>query len=409
MTEWQIGKYQEIFQYKSFRVFWLGFTFSAIGDAMTRIALIWFVYQSTGSPQALGGLLLAYTGPVVFGGLLAGWLLDRFDRRMVMLIDNAFRGIVVASVPLSYFLGHLALWHIYLVAAVYGCLTMITLAGGPSLVPSLIPQKQLATANSLEMLSYTLSGVVGPPVAGFLIARFGAPSVVVIDALSYAAFALALTRVHFLAEHNTKEKGAGKTTYRLKDAFSLLLQDKVLLATTLMFMVFNIGEGFLAVWLPLFSDRVLRGGPELYGVLLGALAAGEVAGSMLAGSLILPLSLGVLICIAQMLSGISLSILLLGPSTWWTITGLALLGAFSAPMTVWAQTLRMQIIPEQLRGRTFALLRTLMQSSGPLASAGAGVLLLAVGIPTMIGLSAILIGVPGVLGYGVKQLRLKGV
>jgi hypothetical protein len=109
------------------------------------------------------------------------------------------------------------------------------------------------------------------------------------------------------------------------------------------------------------------------------------------------------------LSGISLSILLLGPSTWWTITGLSLLGAFSAPMTVWAQTLRMQIIPEQLRGRTFALLRTLMQSSGPLASAGAGVLLLAVGIPTMIGLSAILIGVPGVLGYGVKQLRLKGV
>src|SRR5690348_16473601 len=172
MTEWQIGKYQEIFQYKSFRVFWLGFTFSAIGDAMTRIALIWFVYQSTGSPQALGGLLLAYTGPVVFGGLLAGWLLDRFDRRMVMLIDNAFRGIVVALVPLSYFLGHLALWHIYLVAAVYGCLTMITLAGGPSLVPSLLPQQQLATANSLEMLSYTLSGVVGPPVAGFLIARF---------------------------------------------------------------------------------------------------------------------------------------------------------------------------------------------------------------------------------------------
>lgn len=65
----------------------------------------------------------------------------------------------------------------------------------------------------------------------------------------------------------------------------------------------------------------------------------------------------------------------------------------------------MQIIPEQLRGRTFALLRTLMQSSGPLASGVAGQLLVVIGIPTMIALSAFLVGVPGFLGFGVKQLR----
>jgi MFS family permease len=88
VTQWQLGRYRDIFQSVSFRWFWLGFTFSAVGDAMTRIALIWFVYQSTGSPQVVGWLLLCYTGPVVFGGLFAGSLLDRFDRRTVMLIDN---------------------------------------------------------------------------------------------------------------------------------------------------------------------------------------------------------------------------------------------------------------------------------------------------------------------------------
>jgi len=75
VTQWQGGKYRDLFQYASFRWFWLGFTFSAVGDAMTRIALIWFVYQSTGSAQAVGWLLLCYTGPVVFGGLFAGLLL----------------------------------------------------------------------------------------------------------------------------------------------------------------------------------------------------------------------------------------------------------------------------------------------------------------------------------------------
>jgi MFS family permease len=321
-----------------------------------------------------------------------------------MLIDNMFRGAVVASIPLLYFTGHLALWYIYLVAGVYGCFMMISLAGGPSLIPGLVSQSQLATANALETLSYTLSGVVGPPVAGLLIARFGAPSVIVIDALSYAAFALALTRVTVKVEHNTREQTV-ETTYRFRDAFSLLLQNKVLLSTTLMFMLFNVGEGFLSVWLPLFSVQVLRGGPELYGLLLGTLAGGEVVGAILAGSLVFPLSLGLLICLAQILSGMSLSLLLLGPSVWWVMAGLALLGFFSAPLTIWAQTLRMQIIPEQLRGRAFALLRTLMQSTGPLASGGAGVLLLVLGIPTMIGISALLVGLPGMFGFAIKQLR----
>ncbi len=176
-----------------------------------------------------------------------------------------------------------------------------------------------------------------------------------------------------------------------------------------MFMIFNVGEGFLSVWLPLFADRILRGGPELYGVLLGALAGGEVIGSVLSGSLVFPLSLGTFICLAQILAGVSLSLFLPGPTIWWTIVGLALFGLFSAPLTIWAQTLRMQIIPEQLRGRTFALLRTLMQSAGPLASGGAGLLLPALGMPAMIVLSAVLIGIPGVFGAGVKQLRLKGI
>src|SRR5258708_4355335 len=126
MALWQTGRYRDIFHFASFREFWLGFTFSAVGDAMTRVALIWYVYQSTHSSQAVGWLLLCYTGPVVFGGFFAGSLLDRFDRRMVMLLDNVVRGSVVALIPLLYFLGHLALWHLYLVAIIYGCFMMIS-------------------------------------------------------------------------------------------------------------------------------------------------------------------------------------------------------------------------------------------------------------------------------------------
>ena len=88
--------------------------------------------------------------------------------------------------------------------------------------------------------------------------------------------------------------------------------------------------------------------------------------------------------------------------------GLFLLGFFSAPLTIWAQTLRMQVIPSDLRGRTFALLRTLMQGATPLGGALAGFLLPALGIPVMVLVSALVIGLPGIVGLQVSELRSAG-
>jgi MFS family permease len=201
--------YRQIFQNRSFALFWSGFSFSVLGDAMTRVALTWFVYETTGSAAALGWLMLCYTGPIVVGGLLAGSLLDRFDRRAVMVADNVVRGVAVALIPLLYALGLLAVWHIYAVAAVYGLLMMISLAGGPALVPSLVRREQLATANALEMLRFTLGGVIGPAVAGALIAWIGAPNVVLVDAISYFAFALALSRTRPIAEPRASRPESG--------------------------------------------------------------------------------------------------------------------------------------------------------------------------------------------------------
>jgi MFS family permease len=398
--------YRQIFQNASFRRFWFGFSFSVLGDAMTRVALTWFVYETTGSPEALGWLMLCYTGPIIAGGLLAGSLLDRFDRRMVMVADNLVRGLVVAVIPLLYALGQLAVWQIYAVAAVYGLLMMISLAGGPALVPSLVPRQQLATANALEMLSFTLGGVIGPMLAGALIAWVGAPNVVIIDAISYFAFALALAHTRLAGAPHAHQADA--PVYHTGHAVRLLLTNKVLLATTLMFMAFNIGGGALAVCLPILADRVLGGGPELYGLLLGALALGEVLSAFLAGGLAPPLALGALICLAQALSGLSLGVVLAGRSAWLVGVGLALFGACSAPLTIWAQTLRMAIIPEPLRGRTFALLRMLMQSGNPIGGAAAGILLPALGLPAIILLSAIVVGLPGLLGAQVRALRQAG-
>jgi len=405
MKNLQFDNYRQVFGFKSFRFFWLGFTLSVLGDTMTRVALTWMVWELTGSAQALGWLAFAYTAPVLFGGLVAGWLLDRFGQRKVIFVDSLLRGVVVAIIPLLNAWGQLALWHIYLVAAIYGSLFMIPLAGGPALVPTLVSKGHLSTANALETLTFTLSGVIGPPVAGLLIARITAANVLVLDVVSYFAFALLLLGVRPLVEKAPQTQVA-KQSYRLGDAVHLLRKNNILLSTTLMFMAANLGIGLMFVWLPIYSDQVLGGGSEMFGILLGFLAAGEVISAILVGSLAISVSLGTLICMAQFLAGTSLGLMFLGRTNWITATSLVLFGIFSAPLTVWAQTLRMQIIPETLRGRTFALLRTLMQSTNPIGGIVAGTLLPVLGIPAMIALSGFVIGVPGLLGYRVKELRL---
>lgn len=400
--------YRSIFQVRPFRLFWLGFTFSVLGDALTRVAFTWFVYDLTKSPQALGILTLCYSGPIILGGLMAGWLLDRFNRRTVMIVDNVVRGAAVGLIPLLFALGQLQLWHIYLVAAVYGLFMMIGLAGGPSYIPDLVRQEHLEAANALETLSYTIGGVIGPAIAGLLISVIGAPNVVLIDALSYFAFALLLFQIPS-SRGQSSSSTHQRDQYRLSDAFYLMLRNPILLSTTLMYLLANIGSGGLvSVWLPILADTVLGGGAGLFGLLLGVVAVGEVISAFIAGSVKLPFSTGTRICIAQVLTGLSLALLLIVPTHFGALLSMFLVGFFSAPLTIWAQTLRMEIIPQGLRGRTFALLRTLMQSGNPLGGALAGWLLPLTSIPLMIGLSAALVSIPGLFGYAVKALRAAG-
>jgi MFS family permease len=407
MAKLQFNAYLDILRNKNFLLFWSGFTLSSIGDSLTRVALTWYVFEETKSPQALGILTIAYTAPILLGGLVAGPLLDRFSPRRVMIVDNLIRGVSFAALPLLQALGLLQIWHVYLFAAIYGSLMMVSLAGGPTLIPSIVSRDQLETANAMETLSFTLSNVIGPPLAGLLIVWIGTANIIVLDALSYFLFAFTLLGVSVNSSHRTTGE-APSESLSLLSAVRLLLANRILLSTTSMFMAFNVGLGALTVFLPLLSNRIAAGSSEVFGALLGALALGEVISAGLAGSLRIKLGLGMRIALAQLFSGLSLALLVLGFNFWAAASGLFLLGFFSAPLTIWAQTLRMQIIPTELRGRTFALLRTLMQGATPLGGAMAGFLLPVIGIPMMVALSSLVIGAPGAVGLQVPELKQAG-
>ncbi len=395
--------YADLLRNKPFRRFWLGLMASATGDELTRVAFVWFVYERTGSAEALGLLMLCFTGPIVAGGFLAGWLLDRFDRRLVMTFDNLARGLAIALVPALHFLGWLEVWHVYVAAAVHGLLMMISLAGTPSMILALAPTERLATANALESLGYSTAGVAGPVIAGFLIASIGAPATVLLDVISYLLYALVLFRLKLSLPAPVR-----RASVAFGDAVRLLFGSPILIATTFMFLVFNIGTGSIPVWLPILVETTLKGGPELYGLLVGVIFAGQVISTLVVGQVGNRVRLGLGIGLAEVAAGVLMILVIFAGDAATVGAVLFVWGIANAPLTPWAQTLRMAIIPEAMRGRAFALLRMLMQSGRPIGGALSGFLLPVIGIAATIMLVGGATAIAGIAGLLTKPLRDAG-
>lgn len=414
-----MSRYLLALRSREFGLLWFGATVSTLGDGMTLVALVWLVLERTGSALDVGWLTFAYAAPVVIGGLAAGVLLDRFDPRLVMAVDSLGRGVLMASVPVLEAAGGVPTWWLYVVAAGYGLLKMVPLAGVPALIPALLDDAALTTANALESISYGVGGIMGPALAGVLIALVGPAAVIGIDAVTYFVFfgSLLLMRpIHRTAasgpvasaatanDPGTRAGRGARPGAGLREAARVILASPAIVATTLMFMAANVGEGIFAVVMPLYAVTVLGGTATEYGVLLGVFSVGILAGSLIVGAVRTPTRLGRAIAAAQALAGVVLLGYLARPDL---LPALALAGAFGlagSPLTIWAQTLRMRLIPPELRGRVFAILRTLMQSTAPAGGVVAGVLVAGGGIEAAVIAAAIVTSVPGALGLLVPAL-----
>jgi MFS family permease len=366
-------QYLHVLNTADFRRLWTGATVSTLGDGMTFVALAWLVLARPGGTTQLGLLGICYTAPVLLGGLAVGPLLDRFDKRTVLIADSLLRAAAVASIPLTSALHAMPGWLPFAVAATYGLLKMVPLAGFPAAIPQLVDEADLDPANALESLSFSIANVAGPAAAGLLITQIGAANVLLIDCVSFLIFALAAATVrrplrpHVPAAPTEEDDDAGAAPSR-STTLAGLAKDPVIVATTIAFMAFNIAEGMLMVTAPWLARNHLPGGAAVLGALLSATAAGEIVGAALAGGR-QPRRRVHAIGLIQAGAAAAFLALLATPNQLLVGAGFFAIGLLSAPMTVWAQSLRMRRIAPALHGRAFATLRTLMQATPPLGSA----------------------------------------
>jgi MFS family permease len=400
---WQA--FRLLYRYPAFGRLWVGRSISLLGDAFTLIALPWFVLQVTESGTATAGILLTLQLPAILTSMLIGSLIDRFQPRSIITIDNGLRTLIIGLIPMLYWFGRLELWLLFLLTFLAGMLVPATEVGLRSILPDLVQDEDLDAANMLWSFSLNLSLVVGPAVAGLLVASLGGPSVLIIDAVTFAAMAFVAITIPIIERSEPPVQAS--LSERL--GFRQLWEMKVVRYTTLLSLVFFFSYGPLEAALPLYSDAILQTDARGYGLLWSALAVGALIGTLSSTTLSRRLRLGVALPLIALLWGASLLPMAFTNKLWLACSLLLLGGLMWGPYTPMETTLLQRNVPKEQLGRVFGARSTLLTGGSPLGLAVGGILLAFIPATSVIAFSAlacILVGLGGLVSRTFREMSV---
>ncbi len=373
---------------------------------MTFIALPWFVLQTTGSGTTTAAILLTLQLPAVLSGVVAGSLIDRYQPRLVLGLDNALRTVLIALIPILHWTGGLELWVLFGLAFLIGLLQPITLVGSRTLIPDLVADEDLEEANVLWAVNFNLATLLGPGVAGVLVALLGAPSVLLLDAgtfLVMMAVALSLPVLERTAQDDT-------LSFSERFGFRQLWSIKVVRLTTLLSLVFFFSYGPLEAALPLYSVEVLQTGAQGYGLLWTALGVGAFVGTLLTSVVNRYVRLGLALPLIALLWGVSLLPLAVTRELWVACILMGLAGLMWGPYSPIETTLLQRTVPKKQLGRVFGARATLVSSGVPLGIAVGGVLLTFLPSTILIaisGFACVLVGLGGLASPALRRVSFE--
>ena len=201
---------------RDFNIFWSGQTLSALGDAFGFLALPLLVLQATGSVAQMGLVTGAFGIGQLIAGILSGPLVDRVDRRRLMIVCDVGRALLYSAIPLVWATAGPQLWLIYVVTLVGALLGNTFAVANITAIANLVARDQLTAANSRLQASYSVMFLAGPMLAGFVSQQFGPAVAIGVDALSFLASALTLIFVRL--HHIAGEGGAPTDAPRGRDA-----------------------------------------------------------------------------------------------------------------------------------------------------------------------------------------------
>lgn len=367
----------------NFRLYWTGALLSNIGTWMQTLAQSWLVYQLTGSALLLGLVSFVQAIPSLFLSLLGGVLADRVERRALMLVTQT------ASMLLAFLLagltltGHVTVPDIMVIAFLAGLVNAINTPVRQGIISDLVPRADLQNAIAVNSAQFQTSRLLGPALAGIVVARFGGGWAFFVNGLSFVAVIISLVLLKLPPWQPPARKIS--VWQSASEGVRFVFRHDVIGTLVLIAAVPALFALPYQSMMPVFAKTVLHAGPQGLGVLLSATGAGALVGALVVASLsnfphrgLLQLgsavTFGVMLVAFALSRQIALSVLLL-------IIG----SAFSMMFSSINQTFLQSLAPDAMRGRILSVLTLTTFGMMPLGSMLAGAVAQNWGAPLAVG------------------------
>lgn len=391
------------FRHRNYRLYFSGQLVSLIGTWMSSTAQGWLVYQLTGSKALLGIVAAAGTAPMLVFSTWGGWMADRFPKRSVLI------GTQTAMMILSFIMAGLVWtkliqpWEIIVLGLFGGVAMAFDMPGRQSFVVEIASREDLMNAISLNSAMFNGARIVGPAVAGFLMAKVGIALCFFIDGVSFFAVLAGLVMMR-LPPHQFRSASGGALAQSL-EGFRYVWNHVRVRTIMALFAIVGIFGWSYSVLMPAFAQDVLHLGSQGYGFLLGASGVGALAGALTTAAFGTSLSPRTLAFGGVWLFSVMLLIFSFNRNL--TIAMLCLAGAGFGMMLFFStsNTTVQTIVPDEMRGRVMGIWSLIFGGMIPFGSLEAGAVAHYVGTPATFAVGAIVCTIAALVTLVVVRRR----
>jgi MFS family permease len=350
-----------------------------------------------------GAVFALYTLPWVILGPFAGVVVDRVDKRRLMIAMDLLRAVVVFAVP---FLAARSLPAVYVLAFVISSLGVFFEPAKMAVLPEIVPRARLLRANSLLSTTENLTEIMGWAFAGLLLAAVSTSAAFEIDAATFAVSAVALMLMRYRAPAREATDGVAGAFWReFKEGFTFLRRERGLRANTVMIVVCVSGLGAVFPLTFFFAVQVLGGGAGSFGALEAATSVGFLAGSLVLVALSARVRKGRVMIAGLLAMGACLALVATTGSVWVAAIPLALFGAANAVVLIAVDTYLQQATPEGMRGRVLGTRFTLTQGTYALSVLVGGALAGVIDVRLLFVVAGAIVVLSGLVGLLSREVR----
>lgn len=370
-TDWLPATLRAL-RHRNFQLFFSGQLISLIGTWMQSIAESWLVYRLTGSALLLGAAGFASQIPVFLVAPVGGIVADRFNRQRVVIgtqISSMILALVFATLTLTHLI---RVWHIFVLAALLGVVNAFDIPARQSFLVDMVGKEDLMNAIALNSSMFNGARIIGPAIAGILVARIGEGWCFLANSLSYLAvitglLLMRIARPASLAPH-------GPAWAHLIEGYRFARHTAPIRALLLLLGLVSLVAMPYTVLMPVFADQILHGGARGLGILMGATGVGAMLGALTLATRSGVLGLGR--WVAFSCGGFGLCLVLFSLSRYFWLSAALLLPVGFCMMLGMSSsnTLIQAMVPDHLRGRVMAMYTMMFMGMAPFGSLFAGAL-----------------------------------